>query len=207
MWLPSRVTAVSDVATNGLGAMLGALVFASMSRFAASQLTGRMGLELPLVGFLYLLTPLMWVVGLTSSVHVGHAWSALFLGAAGVVVAAAIWAHRLRPQISVGVLCVKWFIWFAVSTLPAAFISPVSVLAIAITLGCLLILRITALSREGLEERRFEWATLKWVWPVFALYLATLAMTPLPQSLEFDAVFGLPLAWPIATQRCCCLNT
>ena len=64
----TRYTSVLDVTTNALGAWLGALAFDRLAPRARvdGALVGRLALELPLMGLIYLMIPLLWLNALAS---------------------------------------------------------------------------------------------------------------------------------------------
>ena len=63
-----RFSSVIDVITNGMGAALGTLVLRSTMRRIRSnaRLVGRLSLEIPLMGLIYLLVPLLLVASLSA---------------------------------------------------------------------------------------------------------------------------------------------
>ncbi|HET9907688.1 MAG TPA: VanZ family protein, partial [Anaerolineales bacterium] len=63
LFMPARTPSFIDLATNTLGAWLGAVLHDLVaSRIAMSpRMVGRLALEVPLMGLLYLLVPLLWV--------------------------------------------------------------------------------------------------------------------------------------------------
>src|SRR5262245_26521020 len=62
----TRFASLSDVVANGLGAYVGAELQRRLSRRIAmdARTVGRLSLELPLMGLVYLLIPLLWLDGL-----------------------------------------------------------------------------------------------------------------------------------------------
>ena len=81
LFLPSRISAPLDIVANGAGAWLGGLLH---DRIAARlrltpALVGTLALELPLIGLVYLLVPLLWLSGLTAADDVGRLWLSLLL--------------------------------------------------------------------------------------------------------------------------------
>ena len=194
MWLPSRFTGPSDLLTNILGSVLGCLVYAGISRFSERRISGGLLLDLPMVVFLYLLTPLMWLAAVTAIIFGGYLIKALVLALASAWIIAAVWHYRLAGQMPAWVLAVLWLLWLGVALMPLVFLNDY------LYFGGLGALLLTAISR-GLylrmaqrTERRFEAATLFWVWPCFALYLLALPFPDgLPRSWNADLAFSLGL--------------
>jgi glycopeptide antibiotics resistance protein len=88
-----------DVATNTCGAYLGVVLRDRLARTTAWQpdLAGRLGLEVPLVGLLYLLLPQVWLNGVGLVGDARRIATTLLLGAAVAIVLAALVAARSAP--------------------------------------------------------------------------------------------------------------
>lgn len=89
LFIPGRYTSLVDVASNGAGAWLGAVGSAVLRRSigADARLAGRLILELPLVGYLWLMVPLLWLDALSA----GGKLPTIGAAAAGGVAIAAAW--------------------------------------------------------------------------------------------------------------------
>jgi VanZ family protein len=182
LFLPSRISAPLDIVANGAGAWLGGLLH---DRIAARlrltpALVGTLALELPLIGLVYLLVPLLWLSGLTAADDVGRLWLSLLLGLIGSMVLGAVHRHRFGPAGAIsrwryGLLASGWFL---AGALPGLALQPVWVVLAAIAVG----LSTMAWSMERLPasgpERRFERETLGRLAPFFGLYLIFLAGWP-----------------------------
>ena len=67
VFAPERYPSLSDLLTNALGAALGAVFAATAARRADNVRTVRaLALDLPLVGLIYLLLPILWLMGLSA---------------------------------------------------------------------------------------------------------------------------------------------
>lgn len=67
VFAPERYPSLSDLATNALGAALGAVLAAIAARRADNVRAVRaLALDLPLVGLIYLLLPVLWLTGLSA---------------------------------------------------------------------------------------------------------------------------------------------
>lgn len=67
VFAPERYPSLSDLITNALGAALGAVFAATAARRADDvQAVRALALDLPLVGLIYLLLPVLWLTGLSA---------------------------------------------------------------------------------------------------------------------------------------------
>jgi hypothetical protein len=67
VFAPERYPSLSDLITNAMGAALGAVFAATAARRADNLRTVRaLALDLPLVGMIYLLLPVLWLTGLSA---------------------------------------------------------------------------------------------------------------------------------------------
>jgi glycopeptide antibiotics resistance protein len=67
VFAPERYPSLSDLITNALGAALGAVFAATAARRSDNLRTVRaLALDLPLVGMIYLLLPVLWLTGLSA---------------------------------------------------------------------------------------------------------------------------------------------
>jgi glycopeptide antibiotics resistance protein len=192
LFLPSRMSAPLDVLANGLGGWIGALVhdrIATRLRLTPSMV-GTLALELPLMGLVYLLVPLLWLSGLTAADDASRLLLSLVLGQVGAMVLGAVWRHRFGPAGAIsawryGLLAAGWFL---AGALPGLALEPAWVLLAAGATGLSTVLwSLERLPAEG-PERRFERETLRRIGPCFLLYLSFLAGWP-PWS-EWVALHG-----------------
>ena len=180
LFLRRRYAGPIDVVSNAAGAWLGVMARDWIERWSLwhPRLIGRIGLDVPLVGLLYLLVPQLWLssVGLIEDPR--RSVTTLLLGCAGSIVLVAL--HRNRWQsgwrVATHVVPPLAVLWFMTGALPAATASPVAFGALGLAVAAL-----TAwLVRHGepSSELRFEIATLRRFVPVFALYLVVTALWP-----------------------------
>ncbi|MFN8573477.1 MAG: VanZ family protein [Gemmatimonadaceae bacterium] len=179
-----RYTSVLDVATNGLGAIVGAVVFDRLAQQRALDVRwiGRLFLELPLMGLIYLTIPLLWLSALVATVTPDWAWIALPLAAFGgmllggtlrhmnVYRGSPISAERMGVYAAAGV-CVGMF--------PAATRAP-----LAIGTGAVMAFVVTRLAaapsaRRPAWNRRFEVPVLRSAAPFYAIFIGLLILLPL----------------------------
>jgi VanZ family protein len=185
IFIRGRYVSPVDVAANTAGACVGLLVRDWLERWSLwhPRLVGRIGLDIPLVGLLYLLVPQLWMssVGLVEDAR--RSATTLLLGCAGSIVLVALHRHRWQAaaRVAAHVVPPLAFLWFMTGVLPFVSASPMTFGALAVTVVGLTwwLVRRTAAS----DEQRFEVATLRWFIPVFMLYLVAAALWPPFRSL------------------------
>lgn len=180
---PARVPSLADLATNTAGAGVGAWLAArALGRVDAVRAVRAFGVELPLMGLVYILAPLLWLVGLGSEGG-ARAWVLLPLTASAGWIMATVFTsfdRAARPRLLLGTA-----VWLIVALVPGSVASPGLVAAAGLTgLGAAW-LRTVAPARltmeavaEGRAPRRFEAPTLRVVLPLFFTYLAVSSLTP-----------------------------
>jgi VanZ family protein len=198
-WLPGRYPSPVDVVANGLGATIGAL----LAVLVAVRVLDRQGLRTvgmlgaPLVGLLYLMTPLVWI-----SAMVGTADDRLLVvvlaGLAGAMIIRSIGLHQLlevddggippwEEHLMLGVLVACWFL---VGVAPGTWVAD-RMLAATIAVGVMGALPwlererglLVGQSGRARKERRFETRTLLQIAPLFLAYLMAITWWPLPDAL------------------------
>jgi glycopeptide antibiotics resistance protein len=188
LFIRGRFVSPVDVATNTCGAWFGLLLRDRIERSNVwnIRLVGRIGLDIPLVGLLYLLVPQLWLSGVGVVDDPRRAVTTLLLGAGGSVVLAALRRHRWQSgvRLAAQVIPPLALVWFTVGALPALAAAPWMFAPLALAV---VVLTWWLLARSsGLHERRFEIDTLRHFLPVFALYVIVSALWP---------PFRSPVAW------------
>jgi len=180
LFLPSRFSSPVDVLSNGLGAWGGALAHDWLMRRLqpGPALAGRLALELPLMGLVYLLVPLLWINALAGFTRSGPPLSTLLIGLVGAIAMAQVYRHRFGPgrssvSLRYAAAAAGWFVTGAfVLFLAKPFVGLTATAAIALVV----------LGWSGLKvssgERRYEGDTLLLLSPLFVLYLAAIAGWP-----------------------------
>ena len=169
-----------DVIANALGASLGAaLTLRLRRRLDPAALVGRLALQLPLVGLVYLLVPLGWLRALTAGAAPARAWALLMLGLFGASVLGAVQRRYLGPG---GVASPRGMAlvagtWFFVLAGPALGVAPALVAGGTLFVAAFAWQRAAASPHATDGERRFEAATLRRAAPFLAAYLALLPLT------------------------------
>lgn len=180
----TRYSSLLDVLTNTAGAAVGSLLFSRLShrlRVGASAVSA-LALELPLMGVVYLLVPLLWLTGLASS-GTERAWLLLPMAIFGGAIIGAVHGAYLEPSQRVGFrgLIIASGAWATMATIPGGrgeTLVIVSGIAVAVASAWL---RSVATQRARVTRgaHRFELPTLRMVMPLFAVYLALSALWPL----------------------------
>jgi len=123
LFLPARYSTALDVVANGTGALVGAVASSALRRLVgdSARLVGRLFLDLPLVGFLWLMVPMIWSAALAGApapwlLCSGTAAGAVALAAAGrsTVDRGREFGLRLAP-LGAG--------WLLIALLPLAMVS------------------------------------------------------------------------------------
>jgi len=126
LFLAPRFSTMSDIAANASGAAIGAAISHLVDRRIGQghELVGRLLLDLPLMGVVYLLVPLLWLDGLAAYGDPSRLWLLLPLAIAGSLALSAVAGtvqvagspfHRRLVGSAVA--------WFAVGAVPALRVS------------------------------------------------------------------------------------
>lgn len=182
---PERYPSVVDLAANGVGALTGAL----LQRAAARRIrlspaaVGRLALELPLMGLVYLLVPLLWLGSLAARDSALRVAPLLLLGLFGARLLAALQRHAFGPA---GVLRVRGVAlaaagWAALGVFPALFFHPLAAAALVAVVAAAAAQE-AARPDDAPAERRFEARALRRAAPAFAAYLLAMVLAPLASA-------------------------
>ncbi|WP_339135504.1 MAG: VanZ family protein [Candidatus Electrothrix sp. GW3-4] len=172
---PSRYTNPIDVLTNGFGAWLGAIALNMLSKkIREKERTKIFDLELPLLGQVYLLIPLLWLNGLALGDDPTRLLLIFLLGLSGSFVLGMIWKNRWMQhktfspkRLSLITVC-----WFMIGVLPSFFRYPLQIMGQVVLIGIFTMLLMQILQKITLKERRIEQRTLQIVFPLYIFYLA-----------------------------------
>jgi len=177
----SRYAALSDVLANGGGAYLGAIAHRRIARkFSMDARTvGKLSLELPLMGLVYLLVPLLWLDGLASTEPATRLWPLLALGLFGASLLAAIQRHHFGPNrlLSRGMMAVAACLWFLLGAFPGLAPQASIVMVVMVTaVGAFVWTRSADRTGARSINRRFESNALAEAAPFYAAYLVLLVV-------------------------------
>lgn len=183
-----RYASVLDVATNGLGAWLGAIAYDRLAPRARVDglLIGRLSLELPLMGLIYLMIPLLWLNALASGRVEERSVLSLLLGVFGASLLGGMQRHHFGPvrSLNAKVTAGAAAVWFVAGTFPALGTNPGMLLAGTLLVGALAWWRGSRPVTLLPSNRRFEVPLLTSAAPAYATYLALLTLAPLLQGVD-----------------------
>ena len=183
LFLPARFSSPLDVATNGSGAWLGAIAADALVRRLrpAPALVGALALELPLMGLVYLLVPLLWLSGLASADEPARMSLSLLLGLMGAIVLGAVYRNRFATERSASIAQFSALAgaWYLIGAVPGLVEHPPLALGSALLVAAATSIWAARWAGEHRRaDRRFEGETLTRLAPVLGLYLVCLAGWP-----------------------------
>jgi VanZ family protein len=182
LFVPRRFTSVLDVATNALGAAIGALLLRAITRRIRinARLVGRLNLESPLVGLIYLLVPLLLVASLSAVTQEARLVALLPLGMVGARLLSSVQRHHFGPAglADTNTIVVVAGAWMVVGTFPVLIRYPVLGPSI-VMLVMLTTWYETSRPLDPGGERRFEADALRSAAPYIAVYFVAIVLLPL----------------------------
>ena len=193
LFMPARTSSLVDLATNTLGAGMGAALYNLLAtRIAMSpRLVGRLALEVPLMGLLYLLVPLLWVNRLTDDDASRWLLTSL-IGICGAIILSDTFQQWWGPPgiRSVGRVALAAATWFFVGIGPRLVSQPIA--GFAALGGISLLTAVLAIIPRRSADHRFERTTLLRLIPLFAIYLILAALWPPLRPIgAWHAILGL----------------
>jgi len=175
----TRFASLSDILANGSGAYLGAVAQRGISRRVAmdARTVGRLSLELPLMGLVYLLIPLLWLDGLAGVDSATPVWPLLALGLFGASLLAAVQRHHFGPNhlLSRSMMAAIGCGWFLLGGFPG--LAPRASIVLFVMLAAVgAFVWVRSADRTGARSinRRFESRALWEAAPFYAAYLLLL---------------------------------
>ena len=191
-FIPARTPSVPDILANAAGAWLGAVVHDVLSaRIVITHgMVGRLRLETPLMGLIYLLTPLLWINILALEEHSYRWLLTLLLGVCGAIIFSNLFRHWWK---SVNIQIMSYAslaigTWLLIGIGPAVL---ASIPIVVITLGVISLTALLTILPRSSADRRFERSTLKVLLPIFVLYLLLLALfSPFRPFGPWHMMFG-----------------
>ena len=195
--VPERYPSPWDVLTNAGGAALGAAAYdAVRRRLDPAGVVGRLGLDLPLVGLVYLLVPLGWLGALGAGGSGAAPWLLLALGLFGASVLGALQQRHFGPAgvfspAGVGLAAAAGFV---VCAMPLLTGRPLAVAWAAAAVGLFAWHRASAPAVAWpLVDRRFERTTLVRAAPFLLAYLLLVPLAAPEPAAELRRPFILHL--------------
>jgi len=185
---PARVSSLLDVLANTAGALAGALlVRASARRIRVNaKLVGRLSLEIPLIGLIYLLVPLLVVASLSAEQQPLRMLAVLPLGLVGARLIGAVQRNHFGPSglfdargaASVGAG------WMAMGTFPVWLRYPVAGIAMVGAVAAMAWFECSHAALPPHADRRFESETLRRAAPFIVAYLLVATFLPLGDGIR-----------------------
>ena len=195
MFEVERYPSLLDVLANGGGAWLGAVLHRHLTRRIQidAGTVGRFALELPLMGLIYLLVPLLWLDSAAVGGEPARLLSPLLLGLFGASLLASMQRHHFGPA---GLLSSRGMarmavVWFGVGLLPALLLLGVPLMLVAFGAALLFFFVVWHASQPVPVggDRRFELRALRAAAGFYVGYLLLIALLP----LHAEAVRGFQL--------------
>lgn len=182
-----RYASVLDVSTNAAGAWLGAWAFARLTARTRMDgaFVGRLSLELPLMGLVYLLVPLLWLNALASGGTLERGVLAVLLGVFGASLLGGIQRHHFGPNRGFAArgTAAGAVAWFLAGSFPALPVRPAVVALASALVGGLAWLQGSRSRGVTAANRRYEVPLLLSAAPAFATYLLLLTAAPLLEGI------------------------
>jgi len=183
VFAPDRFPSLVDLAANTAGAGLGSWLGALARRQAdAASAVRAAAVELPLMGLVYLLAPLPWLIGVGSGGG-ARAWLVLPLAAsAGWIIGSVLTSFDRASRSRVLLATAAWLFVALVPGVLASFDLVAAAAAAGLGTAWIRTVAPSRLTHEGEANRpprRFEAATLRVVLPLLFAYLALSSLTPL----------------------------
>ncbi|PDW00480.1 VanZ family protein [Candidatus Chloroploca asiatica] len=193
LFLPVRTAAPVDVVANTLGAVAGAWLYDHLTArlTMTPTMVGRLALEIPLMGLLYMLIPLLWMNALALEVEPDRWVLTVLICISGSIILSDIyrmWGGQFG-------LSAKGWLGLAAAGWCLLGMGP-GVLHIFPTVPMVIGVALLTMARAALPwritERRFERITLGRILPGFTLYVILLALwPPLRELTAWHGTFGL----------------
>ena len=183
---PGRFTSIVDVATNAAGAGLGALIArAVMRRFRVNaRFVGRLSLEIPLVGLIYVLIPLLLVASFLSKGDYLRMLALLPLGLVGARLFSSVQRNHFGPNGLAGnsAMILAAGVWMIVGSFPVVLRYPLGGVALV---GAVALVTWYETSRQPTAalDRRFESEALRSAAPYLVAYLLMVIVLPLSAGI------------------------
>ena len=193
----TREATLLDVIGNTLGGWLGALGFDHIARMARTKgrIIGWLGLEIPLMGLVYLLVPLLWVNSLGARGELVRVSGTFLIGAFGAVLLGGLQRHYFGPSKTAdaqktAAFAALWFVAGALAMLPWR---PFELVGGALAVAALCWWQGRRRLNDPDSNRRFETPLLRSAIPLYAAYLVVLMIAPvLDEVSSWHAHFGFP---------------
>lgn len=187
---PTRYPSPLDIVANVAGGVLGAWLHTRAARRldAGTALVGRLALELPLMGLVYIMLPLLTLAALTagaapavlgSHIPLPRAWGLLALALFGGTILGHVQRRHFGPgrMLTPRQVALVAAGWFGIGALPAVATAPIAFAAGAVVAAIAAWAHGAAPDGISPINRRFEGETLARAVPWLVAYLALVPLT------------------------------
>lgn len=172
-----------DVAANAAGAALGAAAYGRLAHSPRidGRVVGWLALELPIMGLVYLLVPLLWVSALASHGEFSRSVMTLLVGVFGAALLGGMQRYYFGPARSSQSRQTATFagVWFIAGAFPALAWQPLLIAAGAFAVAALSWSLGSMGTAARMQNRRFEVRLIACAAPLYVVYLAALTLAPL----------------------------
>ncbi|MGZ8154128.1 MAG: VanZ family protein [Burkholderiales bacterium] len=186
----TREAAALDVVAATAGACVGALAFDRIAKSAklSGRLLGWLSLEIPLMGLVYLLVPLLWVNALAARGDWVPTSTTFLIGAFGATILGGLQRHYFGPARAAEARHTAAFaaLWFVVGAFAMLPWQPLGLAAGAVGVTVLCWWQGRRPLHGDPANRRFEASLLRSAASLYGAYLAMLVISP---------VFGFIGSW------------
>jgi hypothetical protein len=183
----ARSSSALDVAANAAGAALGAAAYARIARAARAdgRALGWLALELPLMGLVYLLVPLLWVSSLAAHGEAGRSFMIFLVGLFGATLLGGLQRHYFGPARASQPRETAAFaaMWFVAGAFPALPWRPFELLWGALAVGAWCWWQGARPVSGAEHNRRFEVRLLAIAAPLYGGYLALTIVSSLARGV------------------------
>jgi hypothetical protein len=183
----ARSSSALDVAANAAGAALGAAAYARIARAARAdgRALGWLALELPLMGLVYLLVPLLWVSALATHGEAGRSLLIFLVGLFGATLLGGLQRHYFGPARASQPRDTAAFaaMWFLAGAFPALPWRPFELLWGALAVGAWCWWQGARPLARAEHNRRFEVRLLAIAAPLYGGYLALTILASLARGV------------------------
>ena len=183
-----RFTSALDVLTNAAGAGLGTVLQRTVSRRIRlnANLIGRLSLELPLMGLLYLLIPLLWLGSWGAQEEPSRLLAVIPIGLFGARVLAVVHRYHFGPAGALGPRGIAMVAggWMMLGSFPAGLRHPLVGAALVAGVAMLAGYEASRPETTPLRERRFESHAVGRAAPCMAVYFLLIALVPLAEGVR-----------------------
>ena len=185
LFVPVRLTSLTDLLGNALGATLGAWLCVVVRARLRRALPNVMTIDHPLLNAVYLSLPLMGLTSIDADADGLRTWLLLPLGLMGAIAICGLWRYRLAARVDAPrhSVVLAALVWFGSGASLGLLTSPGIVVCCALLVVLLSLALMARDPRSTGNEGRFEGRVLVRVWPCFGLYLLMLVWWP--PALEF----------------------